>query len=72
MTARQLLGRAHAPVVEKQDTRLLAGHVLMDGDDQDAGLAKSLEHRLELRLDHGEVAVHDRLVVRAGERRPLC
>src|SRR4051812_37081104 len=63
-------GAANAPIVEEHDARLLAGHVLVDGDHVDLGAAQRLENALQLTLEHGEVAVDHRLLVAAGERRP--
>ena len=55
----------------RKSTRGLSpGHVLVDGDDVDVGLAQRLEHALQLALLHREVTVDDRLVVAAGERGP--
>src|SRR5262249_10926223 len=61
---------ADAPVVEEEDARLLARHVVVDGDDGDAGAAEGLEHALQLGLAHGEVAVDYRAIVGAGEGGP--
>src|SRR5260221_5365067 len=66
----QRLGRPDSPVVEEEDPRLLSRHVLVDGDDIDAGVAKGLEQPLKLRLEDREVAVHSRACVRPGERAP--
>src|SRR5689334_22202489 len=62
-SAREILGPSHAPVVEEVHARRLASHVLMDGHDVDVGASQRLEHALELALEHGEVAVDDRLIV---------
>src|SRR6266542_3245965 len=67
---REISRRTRPPVVEEQDPRLLASHVLVDRDDIDARLPQLLEHGLELVLQHGEVAVDDGVVVGAGERGP--
>src|SRR5262245_8397568 len=66
----QVRGAADAPIMEEQDPRLLAGHVLMNGHDVDAGAPQGLEHSLELGLQHCEVSVDDRLVVAPGEGGP--
>lgn len=58
------------PVVQEDDPRLLVGHVVVARHHVDAAFPESLEHRLKLVLLHGEVAVHHRLAVAAGEDGP--
>src|SRR5262245_23197554 len=48
----------HSPEMQEQDPRLLARHVLVNRDDVDTRTAQCAKHSLELRLEHGEVAIH--------------
>jgi hypothetical protein len=56
--------------VEEQDARLFPRHVLVNRDDLDVRAAQRLEHRLQLRLEHREIAIHDGLVVASCEGGP--
>src|SRR5947208_7293823 len=56
--------------MEKEDPRLLAGHVRVDRDDLDPALAQRLEYALQLRFEHREVAVDHRAVAGTRERSP--
>src|SRR2546421_3882744 len=67
---REILCSPYPPVVEKHDPRLLADHVLMNCDDVDASPAELLQNQLQLRLEHGKVAIDKSFVARADERRP--
>src|SRR5258705_6213168 len=50
----QVLGAPETPEVQEQDPRLLARHVLMNGDDVDARSTQGLQDTLQLRLEHRE------------------
>src|SRR5437899_5397945 len=54
----QVRGRPLAPEVREEECRLLADHVIVQGDDVDAGLAKRPQDRLHFGGGHDEVAVH--------------
>src|SRR5258706_524731 len=69
-TAGEVGGSALAPVVQKKRARRFARHVMMDGDDVDAGFAQRLQHRLQFVFVNREVAVNYGAFVRAGERGP--
>jgi hypothetical protein len=56
--------------VQEDDPRVLVGHVVVDRDDVDAAGAQRLQHRLQLGLQHREVAVDDALSSLPRERRP--
>ena len=56
--------------MQEQDARLFVRHVMVDRHDQDAGAPERLQHALQLRLEHCEVAVDHRLIVGAREGRP--
>src|SRR5206468_1602697 len=62
--------RASSPEVEEYGPGLLPGHVVVDGDDLDAGRAERLQHALELSLSHREIPVHARVGVAPGKRHP--
>src|SRR5690242_17628254 len=66
----ELGDRAATPVVEEEDPRLLADHVVVNRDDMDLARAERLQDGLELVLGDREVAIHDGVVVRARERSP--
>lgn len=59
-----------SPVVEENHARFFPDHVMMDGDNVDAGLAERFEGGLEFVSEHDEVTVHDGVVVGAGESGP--
>src|SRR5205814_5571549 len=56
--------------MEKEKSRRLMCHVLMDGNDVDGFVAQRLEHRLQLVFEHGEVASDDCIAVRSREGGP--
>ena len=53
---RQFVCGPGAPVVEKDDHRAIAGHVVMNGDDIETVLAQRLQHRSHFALEHRDVA----------------
>src|SRR5262249_27042691 len=61
---REVFRPADRPVVEEDDSRLLARHVLVDRDDVDARTTELLQNGLQLGFDHREVTVDERLLVR--------
>src|SRR5262249_45281919 len=67
---RQFLSRPLAPEVGEIERRLLADHVVMQGDNMDVCLAQRSQHRLDLLGGHDEVAVHGGVLVRTRERCP--
>src|SRR6266403_4391638 len=69
-TARQLLGRPFAPEMEEHDARLLVRHVRVDGNDVDVGRPERPQHRLQLALQHREVAVYHGGLRISRKRRP--
>lgn len=58
-----------APVVSEVECRFFADHVVVQRDDVDAVFPQCLEHRLDFRACHDEIAIHDSGVVAAGEGR---
>src|SRR5690242_3713018 len=55
----ELAGRALAPEVGEVEGRLLADHVVVQGNDVDARLAQGAEDRLDFLGRHDEVAIDD-------------
>jgi hypothetical protein len=56
--------------MEEGCARFFADHVVMNRDDVDAGPPQRFEGSLQFVFQDNEIAVHDGVVVRAGESRP--
>src|SRR4051812_4384757 len=67
---RELLRRALSPEVREVEGRLLADHVIVEGDDVNPGFPESPEDRLHLGAGHDEVTVHGGELAPARERGP--
>src|SRR6266700_4066478 len=67
---RKLLSRAFAPVVEEDDQRPRADHMVMNGDHVQTVGAERLHYRRYLILQHRHVAGDCRALVAADDRRP--
>src|SRR5260370_9097204 len=67
---RKILSRAFAPEVSEKEGRFLADHVVVKGDDVNAGFAKGAQYRLDFLGGHNEVAVHRRQLVAARKGSP--
>src|SRR5262249_25063428 len=69
-TPGELAGRTLAPEVGEVKGRLLANHVVMQGDDVDVRLAQGAKNRLDLLGGHDEIAINDGVFIAAGEGCP--
>src|SRR3989442_15417504 len=56
--------------MEEHDARLLVRHVRVDGDDVDVGRPERPQHRLQLALQHREVAIYHGGLVSSRKCRP--
>src|SRR5436305_6003507 len=56
--------------MQEEDSWILMRHVAVNGHDVDTRRAKGFEHWLQLVFEHGEVSIHNRVVVSAGEGGP--
>src|SRR5207249_4259676 len=65
----QLRG-AHPPVMEEDDPRRLAGHVLVDRDDVDASPAQGFEDTLHFRLEHPPMCMN--MTFGVSQKKWLC
>src|SRR2546423_382427 len=67
---REILCRTLTPEVREGERRLLADHVIVQGDDVYAGLSEGTQHGLPFRPGHDEIAIDDRVLLPARERGP--
>src|SRR5262249_48850963 len=58
------------PVVEEYRARFVGDHVVVDCDDADPGFAEGFQSASQLVGEDDKVAVHDGIIVAAGECRP--
>jgi len=56
--------------MEENDSRFVAGHMGVDGDDVDAGLPQRLKCRPQFVFGDGEVAINHGVLVTTGKCRP--
>src|SRR5882672_5959376 len=61
---------AASPIMQKEVARLLAGHVVMNGDDVNARFSQRLQHWLQLGFANNEIAINNGIVVGACKSRP--
>src|SRR5882724_5252638 len=66
----QFFGRTFAPVVKKQNARLLVRHVLMNCDDIDPANAHRFERWLQFIFGYREIAIDNRVVIATGKGHP--
>src|SRR4051812_10369817 len=66
----ELVCRALTPEVREVEGRLLADHVIVEGDDVNPRLPESPEHGLHLGTGHDEVTIHRRKLAPSGKRGP--
>ena len=60
----------HGPIMEENNPRFFAGHMGVDGDGVDAGLAQRLKRRPQFVFRDGEVAIDHGVLVATGKCRP--
>src|SRR5436305_2405589 len=66
----ELVCRALSPEVREVECRLLANHVIVEGDDVNPRLPEGPEHGLHFGAGHDEVTVHRGELAPAGKRGP--
>src|SRR6266403_5577527 len=66
----QFFGRTFAPVVKKQNARLLVRHVRVNRDDVNPADAHRFERGLQFVFSHSEISVDQSVVVTTGKGHP--